>query len=190
VNRIYKIRIYIIYIKRCDICDYSTTTKGNLSIHMQSDKHINNLKELKENKSVDNSSTPSILTSTAATSGKQAVTPSGLHHDNEHLNTSMEESTMSDSVSKNPLRLIKNKLPHINQANSAKQAVGKGKRPIYSVDDSIKLRVRVSSMILWVDYQISKTFSNQKLARNLTFRNHIHHCVSYTPCLNGHVSAE
>ena len=30
---------------RCDICDYSTTTKGNLSIHMQSDKHINNIKE-------------------------------------------------------------------------------------------------------------------------------------------------
>ena len=30
---------------RCDICDYSTTTKGNLSIHMQSDKHMNNIKE-------------------------------------------------------------------------------------------------------------------------------------------------
>ncbi len=28
---------------RCDICDYSTTTKGNLSIHMQSDKHTNNV---------------------------------------------------------------------------------------------------------------------------------------------------
>lgn len=34
---------------RCEICDYSTTTKGNLSIHMQSDKHINNLKEIREN---------------------------------------------------------------------------------------------------------------------------------------------
>ncbi len=31
---------------RCDVCDYSTTTKGNLSIHMQSDKHINNMQEL------------------------------------------------------------------------------------------------------------------------------------------------
>ncbi|XP_066133588.1 zinc finger homeobox protein 2 [Saccopteryx bilineata] len=28
---------------RCDICNYSTTTKGNLSIHMQSDKHLANL---------------------------------------------------------------------------------------------------------------------------------------------------
>ncbi|XP_070574192.1 zinc finger homeobox protein 3-like [Ptychodera flava] len=31
---------------RCEICNYSTTTKGNLSIHMQSDKHLNNLQEL------------------------------------------------------------------------------------------------------------------------------------------------
>ena len=31
---------------RCDVCNYSTTTKGNLSIHMQSDKHINNIQEL------------------------------------------------------------------------------------------------------------------------------------------------
>lgn len=31
---------------RCDVCNYSTTTKGNLSIHMQSDKHLNNMQEL------------------------------------------------------------------------------------------------------------------------------------------------
>lgn len=31
---------------RCEICNYSTTTKGNLSIHMQSDKHINNVQDL------------------------------------------------------------------------------------------------------------------------------------------------
>jgi len=28
---------------RCDVCLYSTTTKGNLSIHMQSDRHVNNV---------------------------------------------------------------------------------------------------------------------------------------------------
>ena len=28
---------------RCDVCNYSTTTKGNLSIHMQSDRHVNNV---------------------------------------------------------------------------------------------------------------------------------------------------
>ncbi|XP_076350372.1 zinc finger homeobox protein 3-like [Tachypleus tridentatus] len=31
---------------RCEICNYSTVTKGNLSIHMHSDKHLNNLKDL------------------------------------------------------------------------------------------------------------------------------------------------
>lgn len=31
---------------RCEICNYSTTTKGNLSIHMQSDKHLNNMQDL------------------------------------------------------------------------------------------------------------------------------------------------
>jgi AT-binding transcription factor 1 len=39
---------------RCDICKYSTTTKGNLSIHMQSDKHLNNTHELQlGNKLID-----------------------------------------------------------------------------------------------------------------------------------------
>ncbi|XP_066251479.1 zinc finger homeobox protein 3 isoform X2 [Euwallacea similis] len=31
---------------RCEVCNYSTTTKGNLSIHMQSDKHLNNMQEI------------------------------------------------------------------------------------------------------------------------------------------------
>lgn len=31
---------------RCELCLYSTTTKGNLAIHMQSDKHMNNCKDL------------------------------------------------------------------------------------------------------------------------------------------------
>ncbi|TRY62059.1 hypothetical protein TCAL_11806 [Tigriopus californicus] len=34
---------------RCEVCNYSTTTKGNLSIHMQSDKHLNNMQELQNN---------------------------------------------------------------------------------------------------------------------------------------------
>uniref|UniRef100_A0A1I7XED0 C2H2-type domain-containing protein n=1 Tax=Heterorhabditis bacteriophora TaxID=37862 RepID=A0A1I7XED0_HETBA len=31
---------------RCELCKYSTTTKGNLSIHMQSDKHLHAMQEL------------------------------------------------------------------------------------------------------------------------------------------------
>ena len=30
------------------MCNYSTTTKGNLSIHTQSDKHLNNMQELQK----------------------------------------------------------------------------------------------------------------------------------------------
>ncbi|KAF6771124.1 hypothetical protein AHF37_10020 [Paragonimus kellicotti] len=30
---------------RCEVCNYSTTTKGNLAIHQQSDKHLNNMQK-------------------------------------------------------------------------------------------------------------------------------------------------
>ena len=39
---------------RCEVCNYSTTTKGNLSIHMQSDKHLNNMQELQNGAVVQN----------------------------------------------------------------------------------------------------------------------------------------
>ncbi|KAG4069965.1 hypothetical protein HA402_015189 [Bradysia odoriphaga] len=41
---------------RCEICNYSTTTKGNLSIHMQSDKHLNNMQELNSTQSLSQTS--------------------------------------------------------------------------------------------------------------------------------------
>ena len=48
---------------RCEVCNYSTTTKGNLSIHMQSDKHINNMQELQNNGGqAPSSPSPSIVT--------------------------------------------------------------------------------------------------------------------------------
>ncbi|CAI4228512.1 unnamed protein product [Auanema sp. JU1783] len=34
---------------RCELCKYSTTTKGNLSIHMQSDKHLHAVQDLPTN---------------------------------------------------------------------------------------------------------------------------------------------
>ncbi|KAI1728239.1 zinc finger homeobox protein 4 [Ditylenchus destructor] len=37
---------------RCDLCKYSTTTKGNLSIHMQSDKHLHAMHEMPLNMGV------------------------------------------------------------------------------------------------------------------------------------------
>ncbi|XP_072291223.1 zinc finger homeobox protein 3-like isoform X2 [Eucyclogobius newberryi] len=44
---------------RCEVCDYATSSKGNLSIHMQSDKHLNNVQNGgNANGHVSNSSTP------------------------------------------------------------------------------------------------------------------------------------
>jgi AT-binding transcription factor 1 len=44
---------------RCEVCNYSTTTKGNLSIHMQSDKHLNNMQELQQGSNNSNTNNPS-----------------------------------------------------------------------------------------------------------------------------------
>lgn len=33
---------------KCEVCNYSTTSKGNLSIHMQSDKHLNNVADVQK----------------------------------------------------------------------------------------------------------------------------------------------
>ncbi|TPP66857.1 Zinc finger homeobox protein 3, partial [Fasciola gigantica] len=35
---------------RCEVCNYSTTTKGNLAIHQQSDKHLNNIQDQEQAK--------------------------------------------------------------------------------------------------------------------------------------------
>ncbi|XP_064537522.1 zinc finger protein 2 isoform X2 [Drosophila montana] len=54
---------------RCEICNYSTTTKGNLSIHMQSDKHLNNMQEL-------NSSQNMVAVAAAAAASAKLLLPS------------------------------------------------------------------------------------------------------------------
>ena len=43
---------------RCEVCNYSTTTKGNLSIHMQSDKHLNNMQDLQNGGMAPSTSEP------------------------------------------------------------------------------------------------------------------------------------
>lgn len=52
---------------RCDICNYSTTTKGNLSIHMQSDKHLNNMQELSNSQNLNNNTSLSAAVSSGTT---------------------------------------------------------------------------------------------------------------------------
>ncbi|XP_043657414.1 zinc finger protein 2 isoform X4 [Drosophila teissieri] len=54
---------------RCEICNYSTTTKGNLSIHMQSDKHLNNMQELNSSQNMV------AAAAAAAATGKLLLSP-------------------------------------------------------------------------------------------------------------------
>lgn len=59
---------------RCEVCNYSTTTKGNLSIHMQSDKHLNNMQEL-QNGTVTNSELSAAAAAAVAASHSQNTSP-------------------------------------------------------------------------------------------------------------------
>ena len=65
---------------RCEVCNYSTTTKGNLSIHMQSDKHLNNMQEIQNSgqpgSTTDKAQVPS--TSRSGSSLSQSLPPSSL----------------------------------------------------------------------------------------------------------------
>jgi len=69
---------------RCDICNYSTTTKGNLSIHLQSDKHTNNMQDLQigvppSNTSVDIKMpmTPPVVVGAGCSSGSASNSNAG-----------------------------------------------------------------------------------------------------------------
>ncbi|XP_075685033.1 zinc finger homeobox protein 2 isoform X2 [Rhinoderma darwinii] len=49
---------------RCEACNYSTTTKGNLTIHMQSDKHLANLQGYQGSGPAANTSVPPLAAPT------------------------------------------------------------------------------------------------------------------------------
>nr|XP_055029602.1 zinc finger homeobox protein 3 isoform X1 [Misgurnus anguillicaudatus] len=69
---------------RCQVCQYSTTTKGNLSIHMQSDKHLNNMQSLQ----------------TQSHSHTPAAQPSPLSHSH----ATLAQPTQANSSSPSTLR--------------------------------------------------------------------------------------
>ncbi|XP_070617719.1 zinc finger homeobox protein 3-like [Erythrolamprus reginae] len=54
---------------RCQLCNYSTTTKGNLSIHMQSDKHLHNVQNLQNGEQGFGHAGGPMAVSTAAATG-------------------------------------------------------------------------------------------------------------------------
>ena len=93
---------------RCDICDYSTTTKGNLSIHMQSDKHVNNLKEIKA----------SGLTATSKSLPCEEQSPQD-HTDNEveQASANLTDGETGDNLNDKNLGLVKQSLNPVNATN-------------------------------------------------------------------------
>ncbi|XP_075067324.1 zinc finger homeobox protein 2 isoform X2 [Mixophyes fleayi] len=57
---------------RCEACNYSTTTKGNLTIHMQSDKHLANLQGFQGSGPTPNPAVPPLAAPTANTGQGEA----------------------------------------------------------------------------------------------------------------------
>ena len=82
---------------RCEVCNYSTTTKGNLSIHMQSDKHLNNMQELQ------NGGVPASLTASnpLAASNQDKISP-GPSRAGMALPPTMSPSSKTQSPSPKP----------------------------------------------------------------------------------------
>lgn len=88
---------------RCEVCNYSTTTKGNLSIHMQSDKHLNNMQEL-QNGTVSNSDLSSHQQSTppSVVASQQHGKPTGMTSPSAGGNGLPYHSTISSSQAQKP----------------------------------------------------------------------------------------
>ena len=70
---------------RCEVCNYSTTTKGNLSIHMQSDKHLNNVHDMQTGHPSSNNGSSSVASgslgnfTTPASSSNSGMTSMGAN---------------------------------------------------------------------------------------------------------------
>ncbi|KAH8376051.1 hypothetical protein KR093_011343, partial [Drosophila rubida] len=78
---------------RCEICNYSTTTKGNLSIHMQSDKHLNNMQELNSSQNM----VAKLLLPSPSSSQSQGVGLSTTPQQQQHQQQASLGSTGSSS---------------------------------------------------------------------------------------------
>lgn len=74
---------------RCEVCNYSTTTKGNLSIHMQSDKHLNNMQELQ------NGGIPNMDSGVVTPQGQMHVHPQSAQQNPSSSNCAPKVSTPS-----------------------------------------------------------------------------------------------
>ncbi|XP_061738436.1 zinc finger homeobox protein 3 isoform X2 [Nerophis ophidion] len=72
---------------RCEVCNYSTTTKGNLSIHMQSDKHLNNMQTLQNGGSIGSAQEQVFGHGPGGVVAVPSVTQASSHHPAHHHST-------------------------------------------------------------------------------------------------------
>ncbi|XP_051510355.1 zinc finger homeobox protein 3-like isoform X2 [Myxocyprinus asiaticus] len=69
---------------RCEVCNYSTTTKGNLSIHMQSDKHLNNMQTLQNGGSIPTAGEQVFGHAPSGVVPVSSATQASSHHPSHH----------------------------------------------------------------------------------------------------------
>ncbi|XP_033847610.1 zinc finger homeobox protein 3 isoform X1 [Periophthalmus magnuspinnatus] len=93
---------------RCEVCNYSTTTKGNLSIHMQSDKHLNNMQSLQNGGSIGSAQEQVFGHAPGGVVAVPSVTQASSHHPPHHHPTQSSSHMGGQCGAPSPTKL-KNK---------------------------------------------------------------------------------
>lgn len=146
---------------RCEVCNYSTTTKGNLSIHMQSDKHLNNAQELHHNGGQQQQAT-----------GSGPVGGGGSAH-----NTSAESLTSSPTKTTNTTGSSSSLHQSPSQSNAVAAAVaGSGLASPASVS-SLKLTPASSKPTFRCDVCNYETNVGRNLRIHMTSEKHTHNMI-------------
>ncbi|KAJ0056202.1 hypothetical protein NL108_003493, partial [Boleophthalmus pectinirostris] len=90
------------------VCNYSTTTKGNLSIHMQSDKHLNNMQSLQNGGSIGSAQEQVFGHAPGSVVAVPSVTQASSHHPPHHHPTQSSSHMGGQCGAPSPTKL-KNK---------------------------------------------------------------------------------
>ncbi|TRY99226.1 hypothetical protein DNTS_031403 [Danionella cerebrum] len=80
---------------RCEVCNYSTTTKGNLSIHMQSDKHLNNMQTLQNGGTIPTTGEQVFGHATGGVVPVTSATQPVSHHSSHHHHPAQSSTHMT-----------------------------------------------------------------------------------------------
>ncbi|XP_016303417.1 zinc finger homeobox protein 3-like [Sinocyclocheilus anshuiensis] len=80
---------------RCEVCNYSTTTKGNLSIHMQSDKHLNNMQTLQNGGTIPTAGEQVFGHAPGGVVPVSSATQASSHHPSHHHHPAQSSTHMA-----------------------------------------------------------------------------------------------